>query len=325
MTTLPTTPLFPPRNVLAIQSTVAYGHVGNAAAMLPLQTLGHEVWPIDTVRFSNHPGHGRFKGRIVAPTEVAELLAGIADLGLYARIDAILSGYLGDPGTGAVVAGAVTLIKRANPAARYLCDPVMGDAGRLFVKPEIPAILRNRLVPLADIVTPNVFELGLLTEGGPTTIALTETAAIVAAARALCARGPGLVVITGLDGADVPADAIDTVAITPEAAWRVRAPRLARRFDGAGDCFVGLLLGNLLSGAEPPRAVSRAVSSLQPILEATGDARDLALVAARDAITKPPVVYRAERLVLSVASPRAGKTKNAKGTRPPKSRRSGRR
>jgi pyridoxine kinase len=308
MTSPPTHPLIPPRTVLAIQSTVAYGHVGNAAATLPLQTLGHEVWPIDTVRFSNHPGHGRFKGRIVPPTEIAELLAGLADLGLYARTDAVLSGYLGDPGTGALVAGAVGLVKRANPAAIFLCDPVMGDAGRLFVKPEVPAVLRDRLVPLADIVTPNVFELGQLTNSEPTT-----TEAIVAAARALCARGPALVVITGLDGADVPADAIDTLAITPEAAWRVRAPRLARRFDGAGDCFVGLLLGNLLSGAEPPRAVSRAVSSLQPILEATGDARDLALVAARDAITKPPVVYRAE--TLAVASPRAAKTKKPRAVR----------
>ncbi|MBV8167200.1 MAG: pyridoxal kinase, partial [Alphaproteobacteria bacterium] len=119
---LPATPLFPPRNVLAIQSTVAFGHVGNAAAMLPLQTLGHEVWPIDTVRFSNHPGHGTFKGRVTPPAEIAELLAGIAALGLYARTDAVLSGYLGDPGTGALVAGAVSLVKRANPAARYLCD-----------------------------------------------------------------------------------------------------------------------------------------------------------------------------------------------------------
>ncbi len=288
------TDLFPTtiRNVLAIQSTVAFGHVGNAAATLPLQLLGHEVWPVDTVRFSNHPGHGRHRGRIVPSTEVAELLAGIGELGLYARADAVLSGYLGDPGTGAVIAGAVTLVKRANPAARYLCDPVMGDAGRLFVKPEVPAVLRDRLVPLADIVTPNLFELGLLSGGE----APAGTAAIVAAARAVCARGPGLVVITGLDGADVPADAIDTLAITPKAVWRVRAPRLARRFDGAGDCFAALLLGHLLNNATLSGAISRAVSSLQPILVATGDARDLALVAARAAIVKPPVLFRAEKL-----------------------------
>src|ERR1700722_9823367 len=150
-------------NVLSIQSTVASGHVGNAAAVFPLQCLGHEVWPIDTVRFSNHPGHGRFRGTVTPPDEVAALLQGMEELGLFARADAVLSGYLGDPGTAAVVAGAVEAVKRANPAALYLCDPVMGDGGQLFVDPAIPDLMRDRLIPLADIVTPNGFELGLLT------------------------------------------------------------------------------------------------------------------------------------------------------------------
>ena len=280
-----------PMNVLSIQSAVAYGHVGNAAALLPLNALGHEVWPIDTVRFSNHPGHGSFRGAVTPPAEIAALIDGLRALDLFKRTDAVLSGYLGDPGTAAVVADTAAAIKRANPAARYLCDPVMGDGGRLFVKPEIPALFRDTLVPLADIVTPNTFELGLLTDTTP-----DDQASVCAAARALCRHGPRLVAITGLTGRDTPADAIDTLAVTPDRAWRVRAPRLARRFDGAGDCFAALLLGRLLHGDAPPRAVARAVSSLQPILDATGDARDLALVAARAAITKPPVLFRAERL-----------------------------
>ena len=275
-------------NVLAIQSTVAYGHVGNAAAMLPLQCLGHEVWPIDTVRFSNHPGHGRHRGQVTPPEEVATLIDGLADLGLFARTDAILSGYLGEPATGAVIARTVAAIKQANSAARYLCDPVMGDAGRLFVHAEVPAILRDALIAQADIVTPNPFELGLLSGGEP-----ADHAAACRAARAVIARGPGLVVVTGFTGAATPDDAIDTLVVTAKRAWQVRAPRLARRFDGAGDCFAGLLLGRLLNGDPPPRATARAVSSLHAILEATGDARDLALVAARAAITRPPRVFRA--------------------------------
>jgi pyridoxine kinase len=283
-------------NVLSIQSAVVHGHVGNNAAALPLLSLGHEFWPIDTVRFSNHPGHGRFRGTVTPPAEIAALLDGLRDLDLLGRADALLSGYLGDPGTAAVVADAARDLKRANPAARYLCDPVMGDdmgdGGRLFVKDEIPALFRDALVPLADIVTPNTFELGLLTSS----LTPDDQASVCAAARALCARGPGLVVITGLTGRDTPEDAIDTLAVTPQRAWRVRAPRLARRFDGAGDCFAALLLGRLLNGDAVPRAVARAVSSLQPILEATGAARDLALVAARAAITKTPALYKAERL-----------------------------
>jgi pyridoxine kinase len=278
-------------NVLSIQSTVAFGHVGNAAAMLPLQCLGHEVWPIDTVRFSNHPGHGRFRGRIAPPEETAELIQGLEELGLLPQVDAVLSGYLGDPRTAELVARTVEAVKRANPAALYLCDPVMGDSGRLFVDPAIPELMRDRLVPLADIVTPNGFELGLLTGAAP-----TNHDEACRAARALVGRGPSLVVLTGFTGADTPNDAIDTLAVMRDRAWLVRAPRLDRRFDGAGDCLVALLLGRLLNGDPPPRATARAVSSLQPILEATGDARDLALVAARAAITKPPKLYRAEPL-----------------------------
>ncbi len=278
-------------NVLAIQSTVAFGHVGNAAAMLPLQCLGHEVWPVDTVRFSNHPGHGRFRGQTTPSAAVAELIEGLEDLGLFARTDAVLSGYLGEPATGAVLARAVAAVKQANPQARYLCDPVMGDAGRIFVHADVPAVLRDQLVTLADIVTPNPFELGLLTGGEP-----ADHAAACVAARALIARGPALVVVTGFMGAATPDDAIDTLIVTATRAWQVRAPRLARRFDGAGDCFVGLLLGRLLNGDPAPRATARAVSSLQAILEATGDARDLALVAARAAITRPPRAFRAMRL-----------------------------
>jgi pyridoxine kinase len=278
-------------NVLSIQSSVAFGHVGNAAAVFPLQCLGHEVWPIDTVRFSNHPGHGSFRGRITPPEAVAELLEGLEALGVFARVDAVLSGYLGDPRTAELVARTVAAVKRANPAARYLCDPVMGDGGRLFVDQAIPALMRDRLVPLADIVTPNAFELGLLTGGEP-----TDQEAACGAARALGRHGPALVVVTGFAGADTPADMLDTLAVTRARAWRVRAPRLARRFDGAGDCLAALLLGRLLRGDPPARATARAVSSLQPILEATGDARDLALVAARSAIVKPARIYRAERL-----------------------------
>ena len=277
-------------NVLAIQSAVAFGHVGNEAARLPLNLLGHEVWPIDTVRFSNHPGHGRFRGRVTPPEEVAALLQGLEELGLFARVDAVLSGYLGDPRTAALVARTVASVKRANPAARYLCDPVMGDDDRLFVDPAIPALMRDLLAPLADVVTPNVFELARLAGAAP--LDATEHG-LRAAARAL--ERP-LVVLTGVASDDTPADAIDTLAVTPARAWRVRAPRLARRFDGVGDCFAALLLGRLLNDEPPPRAVARAVSSLQPILEATGDARDLALVAARAAITRPPKTFRARPL-----------------------------
>jgi pyridoxine kinase len=275
-------------NVLSIQSTVAFGHVGNAAAQLPLQLLGHEVWPIDTVRFSNHPGHGRFRGTVTPPAEVAALIEGIEALGLLDRVDAVLSGYLGDPGTAAVVARTVAAVKQANPKALYLCDPVMGDADRLFVDPAIPELMRDRLIPLADIVTPNPFELALLAGTHPTTFpALREAAYRLMAPH---------VVVTGIALDDIPAHELHTLMVYRGSVYRLRVPRLPRRFDGAGDCFAALMLGHLLNGNRPRRALERAASNLQAILEATGDARDLALVAARTAIPKPPRLYSAEQL-----------------------------
>lgn len=282
-------------NVLSIQSSVAFGHVGNDAARLPLQMLGHEIWAIDTVKFSNHPGHGGFKGRVTPAAEVRDLLEGLNGLGLFRRTHAVISGYLGEPDTGAVIADVVTAIKGVNPDAFYLCDPVMGDVdggaagGRVFVRPGVPEQLRERLVPLADVVTPNRFELELLT-GLPA----GSLDGAIAAAASLRARGPRLVVVTSFDGDDTPADTIDTLALTDRTCWRVRSPRLERRFDGAGDCFAALFLGHYLNSRAPDQALSAAISSLQPILAATGDDRDLALVQARAALLDPPVRYAAE-------------------------------
>ena len=147
-------------NVLSIQSSVVYGHVGNRAAVPALERLGHDVWPVDTVAFSNHPAHGSFRGRIVPAAEVRDLIEGLAARGVLGRCDAVLSGYLGDPATGAVVEDAVARVRAANPRTLYCCDPVIGEVGRgAYVRAGVPEAFRDRLVPLADIVTPNPFEL----------------------------------------------------------------------------------------------------------------------------------------------------------------------
>jgi len=164
--------------ILSVQSSVAYGHVGNSAAVFPLQRLGHEVWPVLTVHFSNHTGYGAWRGPLLDPADVAEVIAGIGDRGVLGQADAVLSGYQGDPAMGAVILDAVATVKAANPAAVYCCDPVMGDVGRgMFVKPGIPEFLRDSVVPMADIVTPNHFELDFL--AGRTTRTLDEVLAAI--------------------------------------------------------------------------------------------------------------------------------------------------
>ena len=149
-------------NLLSIQSHVAYGHVGNSAAVFALQRLGVEVWPIHTVELSNHPGYGEFRGQTSDAAAIRDLVAGIAARGALDTCDGVLSGYLGSAAIGAEVLAAVEQVKAANPAARYCCDPVIGDAGRVYVPADVAELMRTRALPTADVVTPNQFELEFL-------------------------------------------------------------------------------------------------------------------------------------------------------------------
>jgi pyridoxine kinase len=284
-------------NVLSIQSTVAYGRVGNRAAVPVLERLGHEVWPVDTVAFSNHPAHGGFRGRVVPAAEIAELIDGLAARGVFARCDAVLSGYLGDPATAPVVAGAVARVRAANPRALYCCDPVIGEVGRgVYVRPGIPEAFRDRLVPLADIVTPNPFELEVLAGLPPATLAGAR-----AAARALAGpggrEGPGLVVATGLQLREAPGE-LAVLAVTRDDACLVRHPRRAVRVWGTGDAFAALFLGAYLGARDARAALEHAVAALDDVLALAEaqDADELPLVAAGDAVVHPRARYPAERL-----------------------------
>ena len=161
--------------VLSIQSHVAYGHVGNSAAVFPLQRLGHEVWPVLTVNFSNHTGYGEWRGPLLSADDLRGVIQGVEERGALARVAAVLSGYQGAEEVGAVVLDTVARVKELNPAAVYCCDPVMGDVGRgFFVRPGIPELMRDTVVPAAQIITPNQFELEYLT--GRTTGTVAEAA-----------------------------------------------------------------------------------------------------------------------------------------------------
>src|SRR3954451_22933706 len=185
-------------NILSIQSHVAFGHVGNAAATFPLQRIGVEVWPIHTVQFSNHTAYGAWTGRIFEAGLITELVDGIAARGVLGQCDGVLSGYMGSAETGAAILDAVARVKAANPRARYCCDPVIGDIGRgVFVRPGIPEFMRDRALPAADVITPNQFELDYLSGAETKTIADA-----IAAITALHALGPGMILVTSLQTSD---------------------------------------------------------------------------------------------------------------------------
>jgi pyridoxine kinase len=150
-------------SILSIQSLVAYGHAGNSAALFPLQRLGKVVWPVMTVHFSNHTGYGDWKGPLLTSADIAEVIEGVEARGALERCEAVLSGYQGAEDVGAVILDAVAKVKAASPDALYCCDPVMGDVGRgMFVRPGIPEFMRDQVVPAADVITPNHYELDFL-------------------------------------------------------------------------------------------------------------------------------------------------------------------
>ncbi|MBB5235753.1 pyridoxal kinase PdxY [Deinococcus budaensis] len=297
--TPPAAPLLP-RNILSIQSWVSYGHVGNAAAVFPLQRLGFEVWPVHTVQFSNHTGYGAWTGSVFAPEHVAEIMDGIEARGALPGCAAVLSGYMGSGGTVGAVVGAVRRVRAANPGALYLCDPVMGDVGRgVFVRPELPELIRSQAVPEADIVTPNQFELELLT--GRTVTTLSEALDAARALReTLRASGPRIVVVTSLVREDAPEGVIETLAVTEGEAWLCRTPLLPLDppRNGTGDAIAALFLGHYLQSGDAGEALSLSMSALYALLDLTHRAgtREIQLVAAQDEYARPSRVFGAERV-----------------------------
>ena len=279
---------------LSIQSSVAYGHVGNSAATFPLQRLGHEVWPVLTVVFSNHTGYGAWRGPLLAPDDVRAVVTGIAERGVLPTCDAVLSGYLGGPGICEVVVDAVAQVKAANPAATYTCDPVMGNAtSGCFVDPAIPPIIREQVVPVADIITPNQFELGFLTDTEPDDLVSTLDSAD--AARAL---GPSTVLVTSFLRPDRPEDTIELLAVTGDGAWTVRTPRLPMKANGSGDLTAALFTAHLKETGSAADALASTVSSVYAVLKATLDSgeRELRIVAAQEAIAHPAREFEVEQV-----------------------------
>jgi pyridoxine kinase len=271
--------------ILSIQSQVAYGHVGNSAAVLPLQRLGFDVFPLNTVQLAHHPGYGAWRGHQLEPEQLDEILRGLEERGVLGRCAAVLSGYLGAAGTADVVMRAVAAVRRARPEARYLCDPVIGDdAPGVFVSAGVPEAIRERLVPLADIVLPNRFELAQLV--GRRIEALEE---VRAAAAELRARGPRLVVVTGLSLRERPGE-LAVLADAAEEAWLVATPQLPLSIGGGtGDAFSALFLGHYLSTGELRAGLERAIAAMFALVERTSaaGAEELELVAAQDELVAP--------------------------------------
>ncbi len=285
-----------PLNILSIQSHVVYGHAGNAAAVFPLQRLGCEVWPINTVNFSNHTQYGEWAGSVFSADDITSIIDGIEARGVLASCDAVLSGYMGDVTLGGVILDAVKRIRAANPKVVYLCDPVMGDVdGGCVVRPEIPPFLCAHAVPAADIVTPNPFELSELSG-----VRIGNIGDAVMAARKVIALGPRIVVITSIEEDDGSGGEVEMLAVTADDAWRVATPQLPaeRPFVGSGDMEAGVFLAHYLQGASIADALGHMAAAVFAVIDATHKAGEweLRLIAAQDQIVEPGRTFPVEKI-----------------------------
>ena len=275
--------------ILSIQSAVAYGHVGNSSAVFPLQRLGAEVWPIDTVQFSNHPGYGAYTGAITPPGTIGALIDGIEARGVFPHCHALLTGYIGEAATGGALLHAAGRLRAANPAALWCCDPVIGDDGPgIYVRPGIVDFFRDQAVPRADLLTPNHFELAQLTGLACHTLDEAKQAATALQAR-MPTAGPRTILVTSLCTAETPGTAIDMLTIGPAGCHCLRTPRLPIAVNGAGDTIAALFLFHMLRTGQAHLAMEEAASSVHGLLSRTlaAGSRELLIVAAQDQFTSP--------------------------------------
>lgn len=281
-------------NILSIQSSVAYGHVGNSAAVFPLQRIGHEVWPVHTVNYSNHTGYGSWRGPLIPASEVADIILGMAERGALAEVDAVLSGYQGGSDIADVIIDAVAKVKAENPNAVYSCDPVMGNAkSGCHVADDIPPLLRDKVVPVADIISPNQFELGYLTR-----MEASDLDSTMAAIKAAQQMGPNTVLVTSVERPDRPEGTVEMIAAQGNDAWIVQTPYLPFKRNGSGDVTTALFTGHLLNSGDPADALARTASSVFDLVENTyqADTRELQLIESQEAYAHPRLQFKVHKI-----------------------------
>jgi pyridoxine kinase len=284
--------------ILSIQSHVVFGYAGNTAAVFPLQRLGREVWAINTVEFSNHTGYGSWRGNVLGVDLVHELILGLEERNVLHRCDAVLSGYMGDPATGNAVIKSVKKVKTKNPNAIYCLDPVMGDVGRgFYVKPGIPEMFKNELVPLGDIVTPNQFELEVLT--GITIHCMDD---VIKAIKIIHEMGPSIVLVTSFR--EKPGE-LGMIASDKTCLLKITTPELplGNGIAGTGDMTTAIFLSRYLETGNLEKALSLCTSSVFGVLEESlkfkegeNNVLELKIIDAQEQISNPKNIFKAVKI-----------------------------
>lgn len=285
------------KRILSIQSHVVFGCAGNSAAVFPMRRLGMEVWPVNTVQFSNHTQYAAgWQGMAMPAGHISALIKGLGDIKVLGQCDAVLSGYLGSAEQGDEILAVVAAVKAANPAAIYFCDPVMGHPEKgCIVAPGVTRFLTEQALPVADIMAPNLLELETLCD-----MHLTDLTQTRAAAHQLLARGVKMVLVKHLGRAASQSGRFEMLLATAEGDYLIARPlyEFARQPVGVGDLISALMLANLQAGFDAVAAFERTNAAVDAVLLQTwqADAYELQLIAAQAAFAEPQVAHRAERL-----------------------------
>ena len=281
-------------SILSINSFVAIGHVGNSASSFPLQRLGFEVWQLPSVLLSNHRGYETSEGKSVSVSTLSAMLDGIEKLEHFDLCEGIISGYLTTVEMVEFVADAVKRIKAVNPEVLYFCDPILGDfKSHLYISEDIANAIRTKLLPLADFVSPNVFELKYIAGRRQETMQATLLSADV-----LRAYGPKNVIVTSVKGKKGARQTLSNVLVNDKGAWRITVPQLSLRAKGTGDTLLALFSAHILRGENPVRALELATSTLFGVIDDTvrHDADELRLIGAQAEYLSPSYYFDAVRI-----------------------------
>lgn len=285
------------KTVLSIQSHVAYGYVGNRAAVFPLQRMGIDVHVINTVQFSNHTGYGKWTGHVFDQDHIQDLIEGLKHRGVFENLDAILSGYIGGQPLGEIVIDTVKEAKKSSQNLIYCCDPVMGDTGKgFYVDDNIPPFFRDIAIPNTQIVTPNQFELTALT--GKEIKSLNDA---IDACKALHDKGPQKILLTSLVTDETDENEIGILLSQKDGKrYLVHTPRLSLSPEpnGAGDMSAALFLGYILLGDSPKTALEKLASNIHNVFLNTEKegSRELALIQSQDEFMKNTLHFEATEL-----------------------------
>lgn len=285
------------KNVLSIQSHVVFGHAGNAAAEFPMRRMGVNVWPLNTVQFSNHTQYGKWRGSVMPAEHLSEVVQGIAAIDRLKNCDAVLSGYLGSAEQGEQILHIVRQVKQANPKAWYFCDPVMGHPEKgCIVAAGVAEFHCQSALPASDIIAPNLLELEWLSGES-----LNDITSVINACRKLIALGPRIVLVKHLSRAGMRTDMFEMLLVTADKAWHIARPLVdfgVRQPVGVGDLTSGLLLVNLLQNLPLAEALEHVTSAVYEVMLKTHSMGEyeLQLVAAQEAMVNPARIFAAQLL-----------------------------